>query len=138
MPPIAVFDTNIWISGLFWRGDSAWCLALARAGNIKLAYSEPMLAELTGKLRVKFGLSENRIQVVTHEYRRLSALVKPTGKLAVVVPDPDDDKFIECAVTAKAEVIVSQDRHLLTLGHYETIDIVRPNEFLARYPFGQR
>lgn len=132
MPPPVVFDTNIWVSGLMWRGDSAWCLALARAGDIQLAYSEPMLAELTGKLRIKFGFAENRIQAVTYEYRRLGALVKPANRLTVA-QDPDDDKFIECAVAARAAVIVSQDRHLLALGRYETIAIIKPAEFLARH-----
>lgn len=132
MPPPVVFDTNIWVSGLLWRGASAWCLALARAGEIQLAYSEPMLAELTGKLRIKFGFSENRIQAVTYEYRRLGALVKPAHRLTVA-QDPDDDKFIECAVAARAAVIVSQDRHLLALARYETIAIIKPAEFLARH-----
>jgi len=44
--------------------------------------------------------------------------------------DPDDDKFIESALNAKASFVASGDRHLLDIGRYEGIRIVTPAEFL--------
>jgi len=44
--------------------------------------------------------------------------------------DPDDDKFIESALNAKASFVASGDRHLLDIGSYEGIRIVTPTEFL--------
>jgi len=47
--------------------------------------------------------------------------------------DPDDDKFISCAVSASAEFIVSGDRDLLDLGLYESIRIISPSDFLKKF-----
>jgi predicted nucleic acid-binding protein len=44
--------------------------------------------------------------------------------------DPTDDRILECAVAAEAEVIVSGDTHLLSLGGFRGIPIQRVAEFL--------
>jgi hypothetical protein len=46
-----VFDTNIWISGLLWRGKPYQCLLLARAKIVQHVYCREMIAELSQKLR---------------------------------------------------------------------------------------
>jgi predicted nucleic acid-binding protein len=50
--------------------------------------------------------------------------------IRVVKSDPDDDKFIACAVALKAEVVVTGDRALKGIGQYQGIKIVSPQEFL--------
>jgi len=55
------------------------------------------------------------------------------GSLRVVAEDSDDDPFVECAVTAGAEYIVSGDRHLKKMGYYGDIRIVAPTEFLRLF-----
>jgi putative PIN family toxin of toxin-antitoxin system len=92
-----------------------------------------MMAELSEKLRETFGFSENRIQAVLYDYRRVSERVEITGEIQVVVGDPDDDKFIECALVAGASAIVSGDHHLLELGNYEGIPMLSAAEFVARF-----
>lgn len=42
--------------------------------------------------------------------------------------DPDDNKFLECAVWGRADLLVSRDRDLLTLDGYEGIQIVTPEQ----------
>jgi putative PIN family toxin of toxin-antitoxin system len=133
VPERVVFDTNILISGLLWRGKPYQCLLLARSGIVQAVYCPPMLAELTDKLRHTFGFSENRIQAVLYDLRRVSTPVDVAGDLRIVAADPDDDKFIECAVAAGAAVIVSGDHHLLDLGKYGDIQILTAAEFLARF-----
>ena len=49
----------------------------------------------------------------------------------MVKDDPDDDKFIECAVVARARWIVSGDQHLLTLNEYQGIRILKVEDFLT-------
>jgi putative PIN family toxin of toxin-antitoxin system len=127
-----VYDTNVWISGLLWRGKPYQCLLLARAGLVKVAYCQPMLAELTQKLREKFNFSENRIQAVVYEVQRVGEQVKIEGSLHVVDDDSGDDKFVECAIVAGASLIVSSDRHLLDLEEYRDIHVVTPAEFVER------
>jgi putative PIN family toxin of toxin-antitoxin system len=128
-----VFDTNIWISGLLWRGKPYQCLLLARAGVVQTVYCPPMVAELAQKLRHVFGFSENRLQTILYDLRRVAHRVEITGDLHVVVDDPDDDMFIECAMVAGASLIVSGDHHLLDLGEYEGIQILSAAEFVARF-----
>jgi len=126
-----VFDTNTWISGLLWRGKPYQCLLLARSKVVHAVYCEPMVGELSEKLRAKFGFSENRIHAIVYDLRRVSTRVEITGELHVVVDDPDDDKFVECALVAGASVIVSGDHHLLELGCYENVSVLSAAEFMA-------
>ena len=127
-----VFDTNVWISGLLWRGKPYQCLVLVRAGVVRPVYCSQILAELRDKLRTKFRFSLTHIQAATHDLRSMGELVEIAGALHVVPDDPDDDKFVECAVAAGSSTIVSGDGHLLRLREYQGIHIVSPAEFLAR------
>jgi uncharacterized protein len=63
--------------------------------------------------------------------RLVARLVEPTESLHVVEADPTDDRIVECAVAADAEVILSGDKHLLALGNFREIPIQRVGEFLA-------
>ena len=67
-----------------------------------------------------------------YDLRRTCTQVKITGELHVVADDPDDDKFVECAVIAGAKLIVSGDGHLLKLGQHRDIQIVSASQFLER------
>ncbi len=46
---------------------------------------------------------------------------------------PDDDKFISCALDAKALYIVSGDKDLLVMGHYEDVQIITAADFCNQY-----
>jgi len=52
---------------------------------------------------------------------------------AEVCADPDDDKFLACALASGASIIVSGDTHLLDVSGYCGIEILRPRAFLDRY-----
>lgn len=128
-----VFDTNIWISGLLWRGKPYQSLLLVRSRVVQHMHCSEMVAELSRKLREPFGFSENNIRAVLYDLRCVSEAVEITGDLHAVGDDPDDDKFIECALAAGAEVVVSGDYHLLDIGKYEGISILSTAEFLAQF-----
>ena len=132
MPERVVFDTNVWISGMLWRGRPYRCLLLARARVVEAVYCDPMAAELSEKLRSRFGFSENRIHAAIYDLRRAGTRVDITGNLHIVTDDPDDDKFIECAIVAQAKIIVSGDQHLLRLGKYGDVTILTATDFLER------
>jgi len=128
-----VFDTNVWISGLLWRGKPYQCLLLVRAGLVQPVYCPSMLQELADELRERFGFSANRLQAIRFELTSKGELVGVPGTLRVVPDDPDDDKFVECALEAQVPKIVSGDRHLLALREYQGIRILSPAEFLASF-----
>ncbi|MFH0727614.1 MAG: putative toxin-antitoxin system toxin component, PIN family [Pseudomonadota bacterium] len=50
-----------------------------------------------------------------------------------ICEDPDDDKFIECAIAGKCKIIVSGDSHLLKLAEYKGVKIVKPLDFMEEY-----
>jgi predicted nucleic acid-binding protein len=50
-----------------------------------------------------------------------------------VCADPDDDKFIACALAGNAKVITSGDKHLLSVSGYADIEILRPRRFEEEY-----
>jgi predicted nucleic acid-binding protein len=70
--------------------------------------------------------------------RKLCRVVTPTQSLNVIKGDPDDDVVVECAVAAGSEAIVTGDKHLLRLGEYDGIQILRVREFLESRSFQDR
>jgi predicted nucleic acid-binding protein len=50
-----------------------------------------------------------------------------------VCVDPDDDKFLACALTSKCKLIVNGDKHLLRVAGYRGIKVIKPREFVNAY-----
>jgi uncharacterized protein len=126
-------DTNVYISALQFDGRPDEFLRLARQGLMRLAVSEPILAEVRRVLGDKFRRTPEEVAEADRLIRGFAELVTPTRRLAVVVEDPDDDRILECAVAARAQVLVSGDKDLLRLGEFEGIAIVTVTTFLERY-----
>ena len=125
---VAVFDTNVLLSAIGWKGNPFRCLELARAGTIELVTCQEILDELTDKLELRLAQSSEVITETLSDLLTALRVVSITGELKEIVSDPDDDKVLECA---NATHIVSGDRkHLLPLGNYRGIRIVSPAEFL--------
>ena len=62
-----------------------------------------------------------------------SNLVLPINLPEPVSSDPDDDKFIACALSAGCQLIVSGDKDLLTVSGYAGIEILKPAAFVKQY-----
>ena len=78
-----------------------------------------------------FGWSAERISDVIKELKDRAILVEPQIRVSVIKGKDDDNRILECAVTADAQFIISGDkRHLLPLKQYQGIKIVSPDEFL--------
>jgi putative PIN family toxin of toxin-antitoxin system len=132
-----VADTNIVVSGLFWRGPPRQVLDLAAAGTIKLFTTSALLAELEDvlereKFRARIAAVGSNPHELTLGYAALASSIIPAPIEAVVIADPDDDAVLACAVAAQAAVIVSGDRHLLELKQYRGVEILTAVELLAR------
>lgn len=96
--------------------------------GVCLFVSHPNLTEIREKLVGRFGLPAGDVERFIARLKGITTLVSPTNTLTVVADDPDDNRIIECAVAAQAQLIVSADHHLLRLNPYRGIGIAHPKE----------
>jgi len=134
MPPLhAILDTNVWISGVFWRGTPYQILRAWRDEQFELIYTPETLAEIESRLRrkaIEFGADLNDVRDWLFYIRTFAHIIAASGDVKGVCRDPKDDKFLDAAVTGKAEYLVAGDRDLLEIGEYQTVKIVSPRQFL--------
>jgi putative PIN family toxin of toxin-antitoxin system len=128
-------DTNVIVSGLFWQGPPSQIMRIARRGVVQVFTTRALLLELEDVLaRPRFRASLDQLSLTpastVSSLAALVQIVEPAFVPRGVVRDLKDDKVIACAVSAKANVVVSGDRHLLTMGAYGTTKIMGPSEFL--------
>ena len=136
-----VLDTNTALSALLWGGPPERLIDADLDGQVELAGSTPLLAELQGVLsRAKFSsqLARRGLRVsdVFDGYAALVLLVTPAGMTPRVTRDPADDQVLATALAAQAGLIVSGDAHLLDLKHFQAIPIVTAQEALKRLAVG--
>jgi len=128
-----VLDTNIFVSGIHWKGDSEKVLGAWFDNKFDLISSEEIIQELVETLsNFKKTMSRDDMLHWVSILIGKGLLVKPEISLRVVKDDPDDDKFLEVALEGDADYIVSQDKHLLKLKEFRGIKIVKPDEFLNK------
>jgi predicted nucleic acid-binding protein len=72
---------------------------------------------------------EDRVRVVIRVVAQVARVAVPQSVLSVVAADPDDNRILECAVAGKADIIVSNDHHLLDLRTYAAIPILAGVDF---------
>jgi putative PIN family toxin of toxin-antitoxin system len=125
-----VFDTNILVSAMLWRGTPYRCLLAIRAGLAELVLSPPIIEEFRGVLSKKFAMTKEEAEENIAVVLESSTLIEIPGTLRVVTDDPEDDKFIETALVTGAQWLVSGDKHLLRLGGYRGIKVISARAFL--------
>jgi hypothetical protein len=129
-----VIDTNIFVSS-FFGGNPRRIIDLWKKGKINLCLSKDILDEYVDVLQ-RVGLKEEEeIEELLSLFAKGFNIVftTRTPKIKAVKDDPDDDKFIECAVALKAEAIITGDKALKTMGEYMGIKILNPQQFLKYY-----
>jgi uncharacterized protein len=126
-----VLDTNIFVSALVLPGGQADKAVLATAeGRFALAISKPIIHEVLGVLARKFARDSEELARVAVFLSELGEVAQPRKTLRVLRDEPDN-RILECALAAHAEVIVTGDRAMLDLGEYKGIRIVTLREFLG-------
>ncbi len=126
-----VVDTNVFISS-FFGGKPKKIIDMWKDGQFTLCLSASIIEEYVLVLDRFLGKYDNEIdellKIFSSGYN--SIFVKNPKKLNIVKDDPDDNKFIECAVSLKAKYIISGDVHLKSIKSYLDIKILSPAEFL--------
>jgi putative PIN family toxin of toxin-antitoxin system len=131
-----VIDTNVFVSSfLSLQGPPKRVIDLWKTGRIILCLSRDIIAEYVEVL-ARFGLAgQPELRELLDLFaRRVNIIFVPAPPVLPVIPDdPADEKFIACAVAAKAECVVSGDKHLLNLGAYGAIKVVTPSQFVKSF-----
>lgn len=118
---IIVLDTNALVQ-IF--GAKSPFLPLQQAifdGRVALAFSTAILLEYEEVL-TRYGGPNRWPQVwraleMTGQIHDNLRRVEPAYHWRLIVTDPDDDKFVDCAIAAEADWVVTEDRHLEALKH---------------------
>jgi len=129
-----ILDTNVFISGIFYSGPPNQILNAWRDGKIQLVISHDILREY---LRVGEIFADKFPSI---DLQPILDLVTIEAELHVVedlservCSDPDDDKFLACAIASGSKIIVSGDKHLVKVSGFHGIEILKPHEFIKRY-----
>jgi putative PIN family toxin of toxin-antitoxin system len=129
-----VLDTNVLISGIFFGGPPYQILDAWRNSEIEIVVSEEIFDEYQ---RVAKELSRQFKKVDISSFLDLitvNAIWVQSPKLPFnVSADPDDDKFLSCALASKTKIIVSGDKHLLSVSGYRNIGVMKPSSFVERH-----
>ncbi len=129
-----VVDTNVFVSS-FFGGNPRKIVDLWKSGQVTICLSKPIIDEYAEVLQ-RLGLQNERElgELLNLFARGLHVLFSAnTPELHLVKEDPDDDKFIECAVALKADFVISGDKNLIAIQDYMSIRIVTPKEFLDTF-----
>ncbi len=136
-PIRAVLDTNLFVSGLFSsQGTIAKIQQCWLSGSFELAVSEEILLEIGETLQKSY--IEKQLRLLPEEVYGILELIREKAfivtkdryKTDKIADDPDDNKFLGCALEAKASYVVSGDSHLLSLKHFHGIQIVDAATFV--------
>ena len=129
-----VIDTNVFVSS-FFGGNPRKIIDLWKSGHVTLCLSKPIVDEYVQVLR-RLGLQdEQELEELLSLFASGFHLIftATTPQLHIVAADPDDNKFIECAVALKADCIISGDKALIEIKDYMGIKIVTPKDFLEEF-----
>ncbi len=131
-----VFDTNIWISITLQKTLNDEFLQVKQ--KLTIYVSKDVMLEISKALlypKIADILRKNDIdqKEILHAIAANSKIVEPKVKLNVVNEDQADNKILECALAASAEIIISGDKHLLELGKFKKTKILTHRKFFPSF-----
>jgi len=129
-----VLDTNVLMSGIFFRGPPYWILQAWHEERVQLAVCLEILAEYR---QAAVRLSQRYKGIDISSLLDLVAVHSDIVQ-AVLLPRPvcadrNDDIFLACALAAGTRIIVSGDRHLLAVSDWAGIQVLRPKTFVDEF-----
>lgn len=127
-----VIDTNVIVSAAkSTDGNPAQIFEMLLLEEITNYTTKEIIEEMKEVLarpRIKLNLLEQ--EFIINNYGKFSIKIETIYKFDIIKEDPDDNKFLECAVDGKVDYIISGDDHLLKLKEFKGIKIMTPAEFV--------
>jgi len=130
-----VVDTNIFISAFGWGGQPLKIIELLEKGKLRNCTSEDIIRELFSAISYsKLGFPQIIQTEILEFVLAYSDIYDPKERIGIS-PDPEDNKFIECALSAKAKFIITGDKGLLSIKQFRGVKIITPEDFLKSNEF---
>jgi putative PIN family toxin of toxin-antitoxin system len=128
---IIVLDTNVLVSGILKPySKAAAILRLVTDGAIQLAYDLRVLSEYRDVImRPKFNFAQENVEGFLEQIEQEGLLVS-VKPLEFHLPDPDDELFLEVALSGAVKAIVTGNKRHFPKKEYEGVKILSPAEFL--------
>ena len=124
-----VLDTNVLVAAHFNPGSASNKI-------LDLCQRKKLVLVLTSHILKEFSLILHNISARKSFRKRMdkiisqAILIKRAPRVNVVTEDPEDNKFLSCALAGKADYIITSDKHLLVLRKFKGTKIVKPTQFL--------
>lgn len=135
-PLRALLDTNVLLSGIFFGGVPGRLLTAWQDDRLALVLSPAILAEYHeagAVLTTRYTAIAAPLDSILALLAQTATIVDAPTLSERVSADPDDDKFLACAVAARTPLIVSGDKHLLHVSGWSGITVVTPRHCVDRY-----
>lgn len=130
-----VFDSNVLISAAVTAGiQASYALHLVAERKLISITSSEIIREVEEKLRTKFHYELDEITKFSDYFQQLSTIVQPVSINPQIIRDPNDLFVLGTAVSGEANLIITTDRDLLTLGQYDKIGIIHPKMLQWMFP----
>lgn len=122
-------------AALFPKRRVATILLLGAQGLLEIYLSPFILAELALVLTSpKIGFTPSQLQETIALLREVAHIIHPKTHFSAITTDDADNRILECAVAAKADVLVTGDlKHIRPLGRFKGTEILTPREFLDKH-----
>lgn len=110
-----VIDTNVWLVIIPAYSKYAFIYNQIKSGSLTIIISNEILFEYEELMKQRYSSIS-----VNEEIRELLSLegiefVKPEFRWNLIAADPDDNKFVDCAIAANADYIITNDNHFSVL-----------------------
>ena len=128
-----VLDTNVLVSGVFWHGPASRILELWANDKIEVVVSPDILKEYQRLLaELERGKPAGLADTWAVFIAQHATVIHPAGHPRLC-RDPDDDKFLHCALSAGARILVTGDKDLLSMARVGDVELLTPAAFLRHY-----
>jgi putative PIN family toxin of toxin-antitoxin system len=120
---------------MHWGGIPAEIVRAWANNRVKVVCSAEIIREYSEVLhRTNQEMPPEKLDGMLSFLISQSEIVQPNHWFKIILEDPGDDKFIDCAFHAQANLILSGDKHLLKLGKFGPIRISSPIQFKIKHP----
>ena len=128
-----VIDTNVVIQGVFFGSAPRRILSAVVNRELDAVATPEIVDEYQEIVDEMIDRKQGRLdRSILVPFLSELEMIESTSEIEVC-RDPDDDKFISCAIDGKAIIIVSGDKDLLVIGKYEGVEIMTAHDFCKTF-----